>query len=384
MAIAITAEQARIVGTQPRRSPRSAVPPRFVVRLAMRLRRALLHAADRLLPSELVVLEHSAQFSGGYLLAAIAELGIADQLAEGPRTASELAVAVGCDADALHRALRAAAVTGLVRLDGAGRFHATRLTRALASDAPYYSADWCAYMMSSAHQAAWGDLVQTIRTGAPAFRRVHGVSLFDWFDSHPAEGSNFTAGLSGLTLSEAAAIASAYQFPASGRVCDVAGGAGVLLGEVLRRHSGLTGILVESPSVLTDAATHLDSIGIAHRVELVPGDLFSGISATADVYLLKWILHDWSDADCIRILRNVAAAMPLGAKLVVIEGVQDANTAHPRFSPIDLEMLVVTDGGRERSITQLQELISASGLRPGAVRHASTGVSLMEAVKASH
>jgi O-methyltransferase domain len=384
MAIAVTAEQACIVGTPPRRSPRSAVPPRIVVRLAMRLRRALLHAADRLLPAELAVLEHSAHFSGGYLLAAIAELGIADQLAEGPRTASELAVAVGCDADALHRALRAAAVTGLVRLDRAGRFHATRLTRALASDAPYYSADWCAYMMSSAHQAAWGDLVQTIRTGAPAFRRVHGVSLFDWFDSHPAEGSNFTAGLSGLTLSEAAAIASAYPFPASGRVCDVAGGAGVLLGEVLRRHSGLTGILVESPSVLTDSATHLDSIGIAHRVELVPGDLFSGISATADVYLLKWVLHDWSDADCIRILRNVAAAMPVGATLVVIEGVQDANTAHPRFSPIDLEMLVVTDGGRERSITQFQELISASGLRPGAVRHASTGVSLMEAVKASH
>ncbi|MEA2637613.1 MAG: O-methyltransferase domain, partial [Chloroflexota bacterium] len=75
--------------------------------------------------------------------------------------------------------------------------------------------------------------------------------------------------------------------------------------------------------------------------------------------------------------------MPAGAKLVVIEGVQDANTAHPRFSPIDLEMLIVTDGGRERSLSQFQELIAASGLRPGVVRHTSTGVSLIEAVKAS-
>jgi hypothetical protein len=382
MAIAVTAEQARIVGTQPRRSPRTSVPPRIVVRLAMRLRRALLHAADQLLPSELAVLEHSAQFTGGYLLAAIAELGIADQLADGPRTASELAVAVGCDADALHRALRAAAVSGLVRLDRAGRFHATRLTRALASDAPYYSADWCAYMMSPAHQAAWGDLVQTIRTGEPTFRRVHGMSVFEWFDSHPVEGSNFTAGLSGLTMSEAAAIASAYPFPSSGRVCDVAGGAGVLLGEVLRRHPRLSGILVEGPSVLADAAANLDSIGIADRVALVHGDLFRVLAATADVYLLKWVLHDWSDADCIRILRNVAAGMPAGAKLVVIEGVQDANTAHPRFSPIDLEMLIVTDGGRERSLSQFQELIAASGLHPGVVRHTSTGVSLIEAVKA--
>jgi O-methyltransferase domain len=382
MAIAVTAEHAGIVGARKRRSPRTAVPPRMVVRAATRLRRALLRLADRLLPSELAVLEHSAQFTAGYLLAAIAELGIADQLADGPRTATELAVAAQCDADALHRALRAAAVTGIVRLDRTGRFHATRLTRALTSDAPYYSADWCAYMASPAHHAAWGDLVQTIRSGEPAFRRVNGLSLFDWFDAHPAEGTNFTNGLSGLTLSEAAAIAAAYPFPAAGRVCDVAGGSGVLLGEVLRRHRGLTGILVEAPSVLTDAATHLESVGIAERVTLLQGDLFGVISASADVYLLKWILHDWSDADCVRILRNVAAAMPAGAKLVIIEGLQDANSAHPRFSPIDLEMLVVTDGGRERPVSQFHDLIVASGLRPGAVRHASTGVSLLEAVKA--
>jgi hypothetical protein len=384
MAIAVTAEQAGIVVARKRRSPRTAVPPRMVVGAAMRLRRALLRLADRLLPSELAVLEHSAQFTAGYLLAAIAELGIADQLADGPRTATQLGVVAQCDADALHRTLRAAAVTGIVRLDHTGRFHATRLTRALTSDAPYYSADWCAYMASPAHHAAWGDLVQTIRSGEPAFRRVNGLSLFDWFDAHPAEGTNFTNGLSGLTLSEAAAIAAAYPFPAAGRVCDVAGGSGVLLGEVLRRHRGLTGILVEAPSVLTDAAAHLESVGIAESVTLLQGDLFGVISASADVYLLKWILHDWSDADCVRILRNVAAAMPAGAKLVIIEGLQDPNSADPRFSPIDLEMLVVTDGGRERSVSQFHDLIVASGLRPGAVRHASTGVSLLEAVKASH
>lgn len=157
----------------------------------------------------------------------------------------------------------------------------------------------------------------------------------------------------------------------------------MLLGEVLRRHPGETGILVEAPSVLSDAPAHLDSMGIADRVTLVHGDLFGVISASTDVYLLKWILHDWSDADCVRILPNVAAAMPVGSKIVIIEGVQDANTAHPRFSPIDLEMLVVTDGGRERSIPEFHDLIAASGLRPGAVRHASTGVSLLEAVKAS-
>jgi O-methyltransferase len=380
--MSVTAEQAGIVGAQTRRLPRTAVPPRMAVRAAMWLRGALLRFADRLLPAELAVLEHSTQFAAGYLLAAIAELGIADQLADGPRTAPELAVAAHCDADALHRALRAAAVTGIVRLDRAGRFHATRLTQALTSDAPYYSADWCAFVASPAHQAAWGGLVHTIRSGEPAFRRVNGLSLFDWFGAHPVEGSNFTNGLSGLTLTEAAAIASAYPFPAAGIVCDIAGGTGVLLGEVLRRHPALTGILVEAPAVLTDAAAHLDSMGVTDRVTLLRGDLFGVFVAAADVYLLKWILHDWSDADCTRILRNVAAAMPVGAKLVIVEGLQDANNAHQRFSPIDLEMLIVTEGGRERSVPEFHDLIVSSGLRPGAVRHASTGVSVLEAVKA--
>jgi hypothetical protein len=206
MTTTLTAEQASATDARLRRAPRTGAPPRPVVGMAMWLRRLLLRAADRLLPSEIAILEHSAQFSVGYLLAAIAELGIADQLAGGPKTAAELASATGCDADALHRALRAAAVPGLVRLDRSGRFHATRLTKALASDAPYRSADWCRFMASSAHQAAWGDLVQTLRSGDPAFRRVHGMSFFEWFEAHPGEGRDFAAGLAGLTMSEAPAI----------------------------------------------------------------------------------------------------------------------------------------------------------------------------------
>ena len=381
MAVAVTAEQPSHAGSHPRRAPRTGVPPRFVVHAAMRLRSLLLRLADRLLPSELAVLEHSARFTVGYLLAAIAELGIADQLIGGPKTATQLAAAAGCDADALHRALRSAAVSGLVRLDRAGRFHPTRLTRALATDAPYSSAAWCAFMASPAHQAAWGDLVESLRTGGPAFHRVHGMSLFEWFDAHPAEGRDFAAGLSGLTMSEAPAIVASYPFPATGTVCDVAGGNGVLLGEVLRGRPHARGILVEAPLVLTEAAAYLDSVGVADRVALVDGDFFSDVHATADLYLMKWILHDWDDDDCVRLLRNVAAAMPTGAKLVVIEGEQDANTPHARFSPIDLQMLVVTEGGRERSVSDIQGLLARAGLRPTIVRHTPADLAVVEAVK---
>jgi hypothetical protein len=347
----------------------------------MKLRRLLLRAADRVLPSELALLEHSAGFSVAYLLAAMVELGVPDALAAGPRTAEELATSLHCNADALHRALRVAAVYNVVRIDRAGRFRATRLTDALTSGAPYASDAWCTFMASRAHQAAWGDLAETLRTGEAAFKRQNGMSVFAWFDSHPAEGRDFAAGLSGLTLSEAPAIASAYPFPKSGVVCDVAGGAGAMLGEVLRRRPGIRGILVEAPLMLGEAARYFRHLGLADRVELREGDLFTAFTFTADVYLLKWILHDWDDAACVRLLRNVAAAMPIGAKLVVIEGVQDRNAAHARFSPIDLQMLVVTEGGRERSIAELQDLIAAAGLRPLSVRRTPADLALLEAEK---
>jgi hypothetical protein len=314
-----------------------------------------------------------------HLLAAIAELGVADHLCEGPKTADELAPLAGADVDALHRALRAAATVGLVRLDRAGRFHATRLTKPMQRRDPSAASDWCRYIGSASVQAAWSDLAETLRSSDNGFRRINGLDTFTWLAKHPEEGRRFSAGLGGLTRMEAAMIMASYPFPESGVICDVGGGSGVLLSEILQRRPKLSGVLVETPSVLKEAASYLDSAGVVDRVELVEGDFFEPIAARADLYLLKWVLHDWDDATCIRILGNVAATMAAGARLVVIEGDQHRNRAHPRFSMIDLQMLTATEGGRERSSAELQRLLDKAGLISGAFRHTPTDLALMEA-----
>jgi hypothetical protein len=347
--------------------------------MTLRLRGFLLGVADRLLPPPIALVEHAHRAAVMHLLAAFAELGVADHLADGPKTAKELAGLVQADADALHRALRAAAVVGIVRLDAAGKVHATRLTMPLRSHDPSAAADWCRYVGSPSVQAAWSDLTQTLRTGENAFRRINGMDTFQWFDTHPDEGRRFSAGLGGLTRSDAAMIIAAYPFPNKGVICDVAGGAGVLLGELLRAHPGLRGILVEAPLVLAEAGAYLEAIGLADRVQLVEGDIFEASHATADLYLLKWILHDWDDQTCTVILKNIAAAMPKGARLVVIEGDQERNQAHARFSMLDVQMLVATQGGRERSGDEIADLLADSGLRPRRVRHTATDLVLVEA-----
>jgi O-methyltransferase domain len=366
-----------------RRSGRSAkhnrVPPRFAVRMSMWLRRSLLRAADRVLPAQLALLEHIHQFVGTHLLSAFAELGIADHLATGPKTADELSGLVHCDADALHRALRAAAACNLLRLDNKGRFYTTRLMGSMCSTDLSATGDWCRYIGSPSLQAAWADLAETIRSGQNGFHRINGMSTFEWFDAHPGEGRRFASGLGGLTRAEAQMIIAAYPFPETGTVCDVAGGVGVLLGEILKSRPGLRGVLVEAPLVLTEAATYLASIGLADRVELVEGDLLGEIHAAADIYLLKWILHDWDDATCERIVKNVASAMSDEARLVVIEGNQDRNEVHPRFSMIDLQMLTMSEGGRERSGREIEQLLTSAGMRPGGTRMTATDLLLVDA-----
>jgi hypothetical protein len=355
------------------------VPPALVIRTVTAVRTLLLRAADRLLPAPLAAAELGHQFARAHILATLYELGIADAIGDSKLTAAELAALLDCDPATLHRLLRAAATFGAVRMTADGTVSATRLTHTLRTEDPHAVGAWCSYLASPAHQQAWADLATSVRTGQPAFRRVHGSSLFEHFASHPEQGQHFNQGLAGLTLSDAPFVLAALDLPQAGVVCDIAGGQGTLLAEVLLAKPGMRGVLVESADVLPEAAAYLRSRGLLDRVELVPGDIFAPLEVTADLYLLKWTLHDWDDATCTRLLKSIAATMRRGARLAVIEGLQEANVVDPRFSMIDLEMLVVTEDGRERSADELRQLLTGAGLVTQNVRVTATGTAVASA-----
>jgi hypothetical protein len=360
------------------RTPKA--PPRAAIVVSLWLRGMLLRLADRLLPAHLSLLDHAHGFAKAHILSAMAELGVADELRDGPRSAEQLAAALGCRADPLHRLLRAAAVFGAVRLDRDGCFRATRFTNVLRSGHSSGAAEWCRYIGSASQQAAWARLADGVRTGDSPFLQANGATMFDWLEAHPDEAANFGTGIGGLTLAEAPAIVGAYDFPGDGTICDVGGGQGVLLAQILKARPRLQGVIIDSPAVLESASTYLKAHGLDGRIALVAGDL-RAVEVTADVYLLKWILHDWDDNVCRQIVRSVAAAMPVGARLIVVEGRQPRNVVDPRFSMIDLQMFVVTDGGRERSVEELRDIVASGGLVPGKAFSTSTGLVLLEAAK---
>jgi hypothetical protein len=127
--------------------------------------------------------------------------------------------------------------------------------------------------------------------------------------------------------------------------------------------------------VLAEAEPFLDQHGLSERVERVPGDLFSGLRAEADLYVLKWILHDWNDDACVQILGNVRRTMRPGTKVVTIDQMYTPDFANPVTTMVDLHMLVECEGGRERTPEDVHRLMAEVGLKPRKVRH--TGLHML-------
>ena len=357
------------------------LPPRPVARAGLRARGALLRAADALLPAEVAVLEQSWGFYRTLLLGVMAELGVADELARGRRSAVQVAAALGLDADYLHRVLRALAVHGVVRLDRRGRFRLTRAGRRLTSADDRSVAAWVRYLNLPSTQTAGSALATALRTGEPPFPAVHGRSVWDHFAAHPEEERLFAAAMREVTRIELPAVVRGYPWPERGTVCDVAGGVGTVLAAILRARPRLRGKLVDAAGVLREAEEHLARAGVRDRVDLELGNIFERVEAAADVYVLKDVLHDWDDDRSARILATVRAAMGPGARLVLVERVQERNEADPITSLVDLHMLTQCDGGRQRSVGELHGLLRGAGLEPGQVR-LTAGPALVEGLAA--
>ncbi len=355
-----------------------------MVLATLALRRSLKRLADMLVPPEIAMLDLGEGVGGVQIAAAIAELGIADVLAGGPMTAPAIAARIDCDEDATHRLLRGAVACGLCTMDHrTGAVKLTRMGAVLGSDHRPSLRAWMRYKGMRSTVNAWGGLAASVRSGQSGFEIVHGMSVWEWFATHPDEQRVFAATMRQATEISARAIARAYPWPEGAVVCDVAGGIGTLLSVIVARsNANLRGVLVDSAGMIAEArkgyspSTMSPTASTASRATS-----FAPCNATADVYLLKDVLHDWDDERCAKILGAVTASMPTGSRLVVIEYLQQRNRPNP-FSPLlDLHTLTQRDGGRLRSLAELSALLTAAGLRPTGRRFSVVPHDLIEAEK---
>jgi hypothetical protein len=311
-----------------------------------------------------------------------AKLGIADLLADGPRPVDHLADVTATNERALYRLLRALASVGVFEEFENKTFANTPMTETLRSDHPRSTRDLTIWMGEEPHWRVYGNLLYSVRTGKPAWDRVHGEPVFPYlFERNKELGEIFNRAMTSYSHQSIGPVLAAYDFSQVGSVADIAGGYGHLLSAILAANPGLKGVLFDLPAVLDGAPGMLESYGVKDRVKLVEGDFFTGVPVRADIYLLKHIIHDWYEDNCQKILRNIRDFMPDDAKILIIETVLPTGNEPHLGKIIDLEMLL-SPGGVERTPQEFEELLAESGLKLTRIIPTMGAMSIVEAVKA--
>jgi hypothetical protein len=175
-----------------------------------------------------------------------------------------------------------------------------------------------------------------------------------------------------------AAVLAAYDFGRFGTVVDVGGGNGALLAALLAAHPHLRGILFDQPHVVSGAPPVLEAAQVVDRCEIVGGSFFSSVPEGGDAYVLKSIIHDWEDEECVAILRSCRSAMSEEAAVLVIERDLGAPNENPAAKLSDLNMFVMP-GGRERTLDEYATLFERAGLRRLAAHPSRSGHLVIEA-----
>lgn len=295
-----------------------------------------------------------------------AALGIADLLAEGPRSSDDLAAACGAHPDALYRLLRALASIGVLDAEPERRFALTEVGEELRSDVPGSEHAHAVFIGRDYHWNAWSHLEQSVLTGEPAFPSLYGMSVWEYRAEHPEESAIFDRWMTANTETVNDAIAGTYDFSRFTHVVDVGGGRGSLLSAIVRAHPGVRATLFDQAHVVADV--EIDG------VEVVGGSFFEAVPRGGDAYVLKWIIHDWDDDQAVAILRTCAAALDGDARVLLIE----RDLTVPAASWLDLQMLVML-GGRERTEEEYAALFRAAGLEPAGATPIGAGLSVFEA-----
>jgi SAM-dependent methyltransferase len=299
------------------------------------------------------------------LLYVAAKLGLADLLAEGPKTSEELSATMVAHSPSLYRILRGLVVVGMC-FEEEERFGLTYMGQMLRTEVKGSLRNQ-ALVCGDEYMMAWSGLVHSAMTGETAFAHVFGMDPWAHRQRNRALSEQFNADLNTETARSAAAIVEAYDFSAVRVLCDAGGGYGALLCAILVACPAMRGILLEQAHVATGARSYVKSQGLDERCSVVEGDLFEDFPAGADAYVMKSIVHDWPDARSVAILKNCRRALGAHGRVILIERVlpklaKDA----PDTVRVDLHMLAVT-GGRERSEAEYQELLETAGFSLGRV-----------------
>ncbi|ERN03377.1 hypothetical protein AMTR_s00003p00251480 [Amborella trichopoda] len=253
----------------------------------------------------------------------------------------------------------------------------------------------------------WHYLSRCVLEGGEAFEKAHGVEIWGYGAKNREYSRLFNEAMACNAQIVLEALLRGYEngFEGLGSLVDVGGGTGMTIGEIVRANPHISGINFDLPHVvataphypgvvhigvkpgqdnaksLNQAMALLDLTGaqwartgpIGTRAQLAPGwdeprpgplPLLSCMNLRN--LPLKWIMHDWGDEDCVKILKQCKRAIPeKTGKVIIVDAVVggkegvfgDATLA------FDLVMIAHSSGGKERTAEEWGKLLKDGGFR---------------------
>ncbi|MEE4350113.1 MAG: methyltransferase [Pacificimonas sp.] len=300
-----------------------------------------------------------------------AKLELADHLADGPLTAGDLAARTGTHAPSLYRLLRALESTGIFAQTKTGAYENTPASDCLRRHKSGSNWAWVRFTLCPGAPVyeGWRGLPLAVEKGEPGFDLLHGESNWQHMQANPEAYSIFNLAMRDLAATIGPAVAEAIDWNRYAVIADIGGGIGSQLSEILAVHPGPRGILFDLPDVVAEAPN-------SDRIEPMGGDFFEDIPVAADVYVLRWVLHDWSDEECLRLLGNLRKTMKPNTRLMIVESVLPEGPEFDMGKWMDLNMMVMATG-RERTAAEFEALLEPSGFALQTIEPTASPLSIL-------
>jgi hypothetical protein len=303
---------------------------------------------------------------------AVAKFSIADHLAAGSLTAAEVAAREGSAPETTLRLMRAGVSAGLLIEEADGRFGSTPLLATLRKDDPNSMRPFVASLLGE--WLPWDQFVSGLRKGETPSSDMPGGDAFEYLAGHPDEAKLFTAAMACATVMWGAGIAEAIDTNGVQCAVDIGGADGSLVRLLQKKDPLLQGIIFDRPNIMEHAEAAIENDGLTGRTRAVAGNFFESVPS-ADLMLLRFILHDWSDEECITILNRCREALVPGGRIVVVDMIVGEET--PIAALMDMNMFIACTG-RERSLEEFDALFKEAGLTRRAVHTTGTPPSVIE------
>lgn len=352
-------------------------PPLFFVRVTQKIRYFFLRMNRRFTHPNVVMWEMAQNMWLAAGISVAAELGIADLLKEGPRDIDDLADLTATHPDSLYRVLRMLASHGIFKELKGRQFKITPLGVPLQEDQIRYL---ILLHLNRNQFRIFGDLMDSVRTGETVRKEHSGRALFEHFGNDEQKNEWFNKAMSSASKMQVPVLLSAFPYKNYRDIVDIGGGEGMFLASILNKAPKSKGRIFDLTGVVSGTPDIIERFSLGGRMENIEGDFFESVPAGGDLYILKNVLHDWNDEDSDKILGNVHQAMAQKSRLLIIESALDEGNL-PSFGKMTDILMMVAAGGKERTLGQWENLLTASAFRIHKIHPTISHQSIIEAVK---